>query len=335
MVGRERRTTKPIMSVWQQTFGHASNEKREKLSWREGATRWEKQRGRADEKEEELLARLLAVHGANGGGAEERRWVSTTVCLWPRGRADNVNSDSVKASWDVTPSCTHPTSQTCSCLTFILKFFTRSGKENKGVVWRTQQKYKLLKRFSELLLFVTHPSKSRVQEGLPWCHVVEFTLTLCTQIHDVHRLCCSFKRPSHMPKCRLGITAHQQVLDRILSCVLLFTIHVHVVLLLLFKYVYECLSITDSQAKRGGEATTIMQYYQQNCPKCKHKPNVNNARKDSKQVLVQFFRISVGKHNVGINPIYYGVSIFFLSSQRPPKLSIPSTRRQMGLQSRL
>lgn len=184
--GREQRTTKPIMSVWQQTFGHASNEKREKLSWREGATRWEKQRGRADEKEEELLARLLAVHGANGGGAEERRWVSTTVCLWPRGRADNVNSNSVKANWDVTPSCTHPTSQTCSCLTFILKFFTRSGKENKGVVWRTQQKYKLLKRFSELRLFVTHPSKSRVQEGLPWCHVVEFTLTLCTQIHDVH-----------------------------------------------------------------------------------------------------------------------------------------------------
>lgn len=62
-----------------------------------------------------------------------------------------------------------------------------------------------------------------------------------------------------------------------------------------------------------------MRYYQQNCPKGKHKPNVNNARKDSKQVLVQFFRISVGKHNVGINPIYYGVSIFFLSSQRPPQ----------------
>lgn len=70
-VGREH--TKPIMSGWQQTFGHASNEKQEKLSWREEATRWEKQRGRANEKEEELLARLPAVHEANGGGADERR----------------------------------------------------------------------------------------------------------------------------------------------------------------------------------------------------------------------------------------------------------------------
>lgn len=243
MVGREQRTTKPIMSVWQQTFGHASNEKREKLSWREGATRWEKQRGRADEKEEELLARLLAVHGANGGGAEERRWVSTTVCLWPRGRADNVNSNSVKANWDLTPSCTHPTSQTCSCLTFILKFF-KHAVEKKTKEWfeepsRNTNCWSASVSSCCLLLIRASPEFRRACHGaMLWnshshCAPRFTTFTRNIQVGD-GRLCCSFKRPSHMPKCRLGITAHQQVLDRILSCVLLFTIHVHVVLLLLF-----------------------------------------------------------------------------------------------------